>query len=413
QFDPLSDRAFNSLQELYTNTERWDDLQALYRNRIAETLDADAKLELLLRVCFLFEELLDDPGLAIKSYQDVLELAPEHTGSRRALERLYRRAERWRDLAALLQRELSDAQGQEATERAYELGQLYETKLEEPSVAVDYYEQVLSASPTHLRAQEALERLIPVTNVRQRIAAILEPLYEAQGAWADLTRILEVELEAITDPAASVGTLMRLAGIYQENLHDPDRAFAAVARATEADPADAAIREQLKKLAMIRDAQVERAAVLEKAIDAAAGSTYLKSELLLELATLWYEEEQAFEKAEAVFVRLIATDSDNPDVVIPAARSLERIHLERDDHAALAGDIRLQAKLGTDPTEKSDLLVRLADLLELTLEDVPGAIAAHVERLELDPADVGAMLALERLHARNEEWQKLIGVLQM
>ncbi len=411
--DPLSDRAFVALKELYTNAERWDDLQALYRNRIAETVDADAKLELLLQVCFLFEELLDDPALAIRSYQEVLELAPDHPASHRALDRLYRRAERWRDLAALLTRELEDAEGQEVTDRSFDLALLYETKLEEPSVAVDYYEAVLAQSPTHLRAQEALERLITGPAVRQRIAAILEPIYESQGAWADLTRILEVELEAITDPASSVGTLMRMAGIYQENLHDPDKAFAAVARAAQADPADAAIREQLKQLATIRDAQGERAAVLEKAVEAAAGSTYLQSELLLELATLWYEEEQDFDKAEQVYGRLIATDPDNPDVVLPAARALERIHLERNDHAALAQDLRRQVKLGSDPAEKVSLLVRLADLLELTLEDVPGAIAAHTERLEIDPTDVSAMVALERLHERNQEWQKLIGVLQM
>ena len=74
--------------------QRWDELQLLYRNRIAETLDGDQKLELLLQVCFLFEELLDDPKLAIRSYQDVLELDPEHAASRRALDRLYRRTER-------------------------------------------------------------------------------------------------------------------------------------------------------------------------------------------------------------------------------------------------------------------------------------------------------------------------------
>jgi tetratricopeptide (TPR) repeat protein len=415
QHDPLSDRAFIALKELYTNSERWDDLQALYRNRIAETVDADAKLELLLQVCFLFEELLDDPGLAIKSYQEVLELSPEHAGSRRALERLYRRAERWRDLAELLRQELVVAQGQEATERTFELGQLYESKLEEPALAVDFYEQVLEQSPTHLRAQEALERLVSEATQRQRIAAILEPLYETQGAWSDLTRILEIQLEAVGDPSSKVGTLMRIAAIYEDNLHDPDKAFGAVARATAADPADPAIREQLKKLAAIRDAQSERAAVLDQVIEAAAaaGSTYLQSELLLELATLWYEEEGDFEKAERVYTRLIEVDADNPDVVLPASQALERIHLEKDDHRALAGDLRRQVKFENDPEAKAALLVRLADLLELTLGDRAGALAAHLERLEIDPSDVGAMVALERLYEQQGEWQRLIGVLQM
>ncbi|HLU50285.1 MAG TPA: hypothetical protein VK116_19450, partial [Planctomycetota bacterium] len=70
--DPLDDTSFESLKELYTTRERWDDLQALYRNRIAETSDPDGKLELLRQVCFLFEEILEEPDMAIESYQAVL-----------------------------------------------------------------------------------------------------------------------------------------------------------------------------------------------------------------------------------------------------------------------------------------------------------------------------------------------------
>ncbi|MEM9074779.1 MAG: hypothetical protein AAGE52_40155, partial [Myxococcota bacterium] len=110
QHDPLHPRSFLALKELYTELERWDELQVLYRNRIAETVDGEQKLELLLQVCFLFEEILENSELAIRSYQEVLELAPEHAGSRRALDRLYRRTERWRDLVALLRQELDRAE---------------------------------------------------------------------------------------------------------------------------------------------------------------------------------------------------------------------------------------------------------------------------------------------------------------
>src|SRR5690606_23962579 len=120
--DPLDERAFASLKELYTTKERWDDLQVLYRNRIAQTVDGDQKLALLLQVCFPFEELLDDPELAIRAYPDVLELDPSHVASRRALERLYRRTERWRDLVALLRQELDQSEGQDRLDLTFELG---------------------------------------------------------------------------------------------------------------------------------------------------------------------------------------------------------------------------------------------------------------------------------------------------
>ena len=129
QQDPLDDDAFTALKELYTNSERWDDLQVLYRNRIAETVDQEAKLDLLTQLCFLFEELIDDPELAVDAYQAVLDLDPGHQSSRRALERLYERTERWRDLAALLRVELDQADDDEQVGLTQRLGVLHEKRL--------------------------------------------------------------------------------------------------------------------------------------------------------------------------------------------------------------------------------------------------------------------------------------------
>ncbi|MCZ6807075.1 MAG: hypothetical protein O7F08_08990, partial [Deltaproteobacteria bacterium] len=57
--------AFAALKQLYTKHEQWNDLRALYQQRIEATTDAGAKLDLLLQICFLFEEILDEPKHAI------------------------------------------------------------------------------------------------------------------------------------------------------------------------------------------------------------------------------------------------------------------------------------------------------------------------------------------------------------
>ncbi|MCA9575340.1 MAG: hypothetical protein H6726_15810 [Sandaracinaceae bacterium] len=409
--DPVNERSFVSLKELFTNRERWDDLQALYRNRIAETIDAEQKRELLLQVCFLFEELLEDFPKAIQYYQEVIELTPDHVPTRRALDRLYRRTERWRDLAALRREDLDQASGPERVDITFELGEIAETRLDQPVQAVDYYEQVLLDAPTHMRAQEALERLITEPSQRQRIAAILEPLYSEQGAYPQLVRALEVQLEDVRDPGARVALLTRIGELNEERLQDVDRAFGAYARAVEADPSEASTREVLARLATIRDAHRERAAVLERAIEA-VNEPYLSGELLLEVARLWDEQEADPAHAERAYQRLISVDPDNPDNVVPASQALERIHLGAENFPALAEDLRRQIRFEHDPELRGGLLVRLAELLESTLDDRPGAIDAHRAQLENSPDDVGAMRALERLYEMESQWQNLVGILQ-
>lgn len=410
--DALAERPFLALKELYTNQERWPELQALYRKRIAETMDAAQKLELLLQVCFLFEEILDDPEQAIRSYQDVLELEPTHGASRRALDRLYRRVGRYRELLELLRQDLDAAEGVHAIELTYEIGVLHELRLEEPEPAVDAFEQVLDKSPTHEKAQEALERLLGVPAQRQRVARILEPVYESLQNWPGLARVLDVELEEERDPATRVITLLRLAKIQEERLRDSGAAFDSVGRAVRAEPADQEARRTLARLAREQGRQRDRAQILEKAIDVSGETTYLVSELLFELALLWDEAERDFAAAERAYERLVKADPDNHEVVVPAARALERIHLTTGNYAALARDLRLQIRFENEPDAQKSLLVRVADLLEMELKDVPGAIEAHVERLGIDPEDRGALSALERLYEQRGEWDKLVETLQ-
>jgi len=409
--DPLADTAYDALRELYTNKERWDDLKALYRNRIANTLDVQQKLDLLLQVCFLFEEILDDVELAIRAYQEVLALDPGHPTSLRALERLYTRAERFRDLVGLLEGDRERAEGKEAIELTFRIGELYHIKLKEPALAVDQYAAVLEEQPTHLRAQEALEQLIGEPSQRQRIAGLLEPLYTNQGAHAELSRVLDVQLEALTDPGARVGSLMRLAELKEFRLGLRDQAFQAYIQAVEADPSDAGPRKELARLAGLTQQFDTRAKVLEGAL-AATDSSEVRTELLAELALLYDVEIVDADRAIDAYTKLIASDADNAEVVLPAARALERLYTTRDDHAALARALRLQIQFEPNLDTKRNLLGQLAELLEQRLNDLPAAVEAWVERLDLDGADLPAMLALERLHEQRGEYLKLVGVLQ-
>ncbi|MCG8554586.1 MAG: tetratricopeptide repeat protein [Proteobacteria bacterium] len=409
--DPLNESAFMALKKLHTDDEEWDQLQELYRKRIEDTVDPPAKLELLLQLCFLFEEILDLPERAIEAYQQVLELDPDHASSLRTLEHLYERSERWDELIALLRRQLDQAEGQDAVDLLYRLGSLNESKLGDPALAVDRYESVLLEAPTHLKAQQALERLLGVSEQRQRVAAILEPIYESQGACAELVRVLGIQLEAAESRGARVDNLLRSAQLHEHRLQDQRSAFEAYARAVEADPAESRPRQELDRLAGVLDRHRDRAAVLEKAL-AGCETVDLRTELLLELAVLWDERLQDIDATEYAYERLMEADPDNRRVVLDASRALERIHMQKGDHARLTQDLRQQVRFEDDPQARGHLLSRLADLYEEVLDDFEAATSTQRERLDNDPSDVHAMRGLERLLERTGRWKELIEVLQ-
>jgi len=411
EVEPYDSVAFAALKQLYTKHEQWDELRRLYQRRIELTTDAGAKLDLLLQLCFLFEEILDEPKQAISSYEQALELDPTHNPSRRALQRLYGRLKRWPELAELLRRDLDEATGQEAVDLAYELATIYETRLNRVTDAVDHYELVLQSSPTHLRAQEGLQRLMENREERQRVASILEPIFDSQGAWGELAKVLEVRLEDLTDPASRAAHLSRIGELSETKLHDDELAFDGYARAVREDVADGSARSDLARLASKLGRHRQRAELLEGGL-ATVGDELVKTDLLLELAELWDVSEPEPARAEQIYQQLVRFERDNPEIVLKASRALERLHLAAGDHAALAQDLRRQIQFEDDETRREELFPRLADLVETALHDPDGAIEIHRERLELDPVQADALCSLQRLYEERGRWEPLVDVLE-
>ncbi|HET8936086.1 MAG TPA: tetratricopeptide repeat protein, partial [Polyangiales bacterium] len=409
--DPKDEPAFAALKELYTTDERWEELQALYKRRIDDTVDAETKLDLLLQVCFLFEEILEQPDKAIDAYRAVLALSPEHAPSRRTLERLYERRERYADLAALLQSNLDHVSGYDQVDMHYRLGELYETKLGDPTRAVDHFEAALLRQPHHLRAQAALARLLAVEGLRQRVAAILEPMYETQGAYADLVRVLEIQLADRTSDLSKAELWQRIGALYEARLRDNDLAFNAFAHAVELYPADAEARAALARLSAGQDAYRRRRAQVLDAALAKADELEVQIDLLTELGELLLDHMQDRPGAERCYVRLIELAKGRDEVVLKAARALERIHVQSGDHAALAVDLSRQVELEFDAELQEQLLFRLAELYERKLFDTKSAIDAQRKRLELDPNRVDALRGLERLYEADKRYEDLVAVL--
>lgn len=412
-FDESAVRPFQALEQLYSQRERWDELKALYEKRIEATLDAAVKVDLLGKVAFLHEEVLDDLPGAIDVYQKILDADPSHAQAEHSLERLYERTGRFRDLVELLSRRLEGASGGAAVALQFRIGELHEQKLSDAAGAVDDYSQVLSGDPLHLGAQAALERLLGVPALRQRIAGILEPLYERQGAANELARILEVQLEEVQDPQGRVGLLGRVAELREKRLQDAKGAFDAWARAVAADPGDEDARAALRRLARSLGEDRRQADVLAAALEGSTGDSSLQAGLLSELAALHDQRLGQPEDAERVYRRLFELDPGDPATVLPAAQALERLYLARGATPELIEVLTVRARFAEEGKERRQLLLRIAEAWEAILDDAPRAIETYRQILDIDALDIDALSALERLYGKTRAWTDLVGILRL
>jgi len=87
--DPDSTVAFDQLEALYRTGALWADLAELYAHVASRTAAPARKAELHERAAVLAEQWLHDQALAIRHYEQLRALVPDHAAALVALERLY------------------------------------------------------------------------------------------------------------------------------------------------------------------------------------------------------------------------------------------------------------------------------------------------------------------------------------
>lgn len=415
---PEEESAFGWLRDRLTAAERWAEMETLYEERLEQTNDVRARVDLLVQLCFLREEMLAQPTDAMESYEAVLELEPEHPAARRALDRLYTSLNKWSDLEALLRQEVELGIARDPVESWYRIGELNETKLGKASIAVDDYERVVLEQPTHLRAQAALERLLAVADLRQRVARVLEGAYETQGAWKELVRILRVTAEAFdADLAGYTDVMRRVADLEETRVMDPHAAFGTYQDLTIRSGADVDLRGELHRLAGVTGNAVAEAETLEKAIGKGAGTSVnheRRVEIWMELGALYEGAAHSPSDAERVYSEVAHAERaalDHAEASLNAAHALEGLYLASGDSKKLALILERQTELEPDAHVRGQLWTRIAELSERSLNNKEEAIRAYRERVALDPGDVDGYRAIARLEEELERWQSLVETL--
>ncbi|MGM0556878.1 MAG: hypothetical protein ACQEVA_10915, partial [Myxococcota bacterium] len=401
-----SNRALDALEGLYSQTEQWDELLDVYDKKIdlAETTERAQEYEF--RKAVLHERLLDDRDTAIAVLKGIFEEDPDNVRAVRGLNRLYRDAEDWDALAENLRTELELVEGEETSDVKNRLGRVYEFNVEDLDRAVDYYEEVLEASPDDERANAALERLMHREDApRRRASEILEPLYVERDEWERLIDALEVQVDTSTDAGETVELLHRIAELHEERGGDQRSAFETFARALSHDVEDETTLDSLYRLAESLDDY----GALEEVFDAEAAAqagALVKKDLYWRAAEINIEHldrlEQAAEQLEEVRERF-------PDD-LETVEALEAIYQQTQTWEPLVTILRAKSELVEEEDDKKQLLYQAGNVHEEILERPEAAVDVYQQVLTVDEADSHAIDRLEVIYTDLARWEDLLEI---
>jgi tetratricopeptide (TPR) repeat protein len=404
--DPADNEALSALEQLFTRTERWNDLIGVVQRRIDQTHDGDAREALYVRIAQIFDEKLGQPEEAVAAYRKVLELDPASSRALEALDALFTRQRMWSELADNLEAQLALA-GDEGLQIALmlRLASLRETEMAQVDVAIEGYRSVLERDPTNGTALSALERLGQDARYELIIADLLEPLYRHTGDYAKLIGVHEVQVRRSEEPGRRVELLHQIAQLHEDAAGDLHASFATLARALREDPANELTQQGLDRITRATGRFTDLANVFEE-LGAKNDDPQLASALFTMSARVYENDIGNVDTAIAHYRRVLEIDPVN----LAAAESLERLFRATDRYEDLSRILQRKAEILDEPADKKEALFQAAAIEEDVLNRPEAAIAVYNKVLDIDGDDLRAIDALIKRYLGLARWADLLAV---
>ncbi|HEX4337856.1 MAG TPA: tetratricopeptide repeat protein [Polyangiaceae bacterium] len=405
--------AARALERLYTASGAHEKLRDTLRTQIRLEQRAEVRQELEGRLGTLCETVLGDLDGAILAWKARLEEMAGDPAALSALDRLYERTDKHRELVQILEarrdRAEAPAERREFMRRA---AGIHSDKLGAASDAIDTWRAILDEFGPSVEALVALEAL-----------------YSAASRWQDLADAYESHIEIAESEGDRLSLVSRLGDLRRERLADSAGALAAYRQALALDTQHAPTRAALEKLLASDDTGTRREAaeILHPIYEADGDSESLLRVLEVEIACA--DDPVAklarLEKAVQVANRDLKDPSRAFDYAVRAVREaaghveIRPWLAELESLAAATGRRSEQVTLLRevvsavfDGDTQVEITLKIATLAREVLKDLVLAREYYEKALELSPDERGTLIALESLYDELGDSPALLHVLE-
>jgi len=375
EMDPANPEAHAALRRVAEAMEDWPRVVAVAERQLALNPDPQERVARGLEIGSLCRERLADPAKAVRAYERVLEIDPEQSDALKALAALHTEAQDGERLIAVDEKLLSLAKEPEERRRLmFEMAAAAEQMLKKPKQAFEWYRRAYHEEPD----DTTLGRL--------------EETAETYALWEDLISVYLGEAAQKPDAHNQVEVARKVAGLCEERLQAPARAFAVLREALAHEPDGNTLLPELERLG--RDT-ADWQGLLDVYAQVARGRPETKQRIeLLRLRAKVREEDMkdpsgAFDEHLRAFVLDPESETSHQEIL-----RLAELTERWEDALNVEGQLFARAE---DIEEKVWISQRAAAMVETKIKDDVRAFRAYLGAFRLAPEEKAITDCLWRL----------------
>ncbi len=340
-------------------------------------MPTETRIALFMRLGGWYVDKINRSDLALPCFDTALSLEPAHEGALQRMTEVYRRAQQWNELVAVLitrvERALTPERARDFRTQAAEI---LETRLDDLGRARDLYEENLKEDPGHAKTVEALARI-----------------YQRNQDWKGYVKILERQCEALAG-AQRAETLCRIGELYEDQLNDVAEAQRRYESAAEVDGASLSALRGLDRVFNRTGRYQELLGNLDKQVQLAA-TPRQKINLYERIAGIHDEEFLDHAKAADALEKVLGLDAAHEGAITALMRHYRA--LDRWDEVIELYDRAL--KVASEPPRRVQLLLAQGRVLLEQIGSPERARAAYESVLQIDPQNASALESLAHVRA--------------
>jgi tetratricopeptide (TPR) repeat protein len=460
KLDPTNSTILKALQRSHQAAQEHQPLvQAYERAADAAMGDAQLRAALMVRRAQILANKLEEPSAAAEAYLGALQIDPDATGAREALEPIATSRHDWSVVIALLGE--TAERSQDAIDQAlalYRSARVHADRLGNRHEATTALDGAIARAPgavlildelVRLHAEagesealaETLRSLVEVTTQTPDRVALLHTLgrvYEgdlgrtdeavrcyrdalaldathtpllqsfgklltAQQDWLGLVSMHLAEASAGGSSAKRAAAHARAAEILEQRLRRPAEAALHHEQALALVPGFPASFKALVRLYTQSGQYRELVEIYERAIDDTP-SVEWKIAHLFNVGALWEEALGDGAQAAHAYQRILDLQPGN----LGALHALERVLEKTGQYDRLVSCLEREAELTPQTDLVLGLLHRAGTILDEQIGDQTAAKQRFLKALEIDPSFVPALASLGRVHYRAGQWDDLL-----